>query len=137
MGLGLMIGPVLGSLIYSSLGYRDTFFVFGGILIVGLVLCIILIPNNVNFKKNNLDEDNQEDGKKQKEITFKLFYTNTRVMIAFFSSILSMILMLFFDSILTLRLEDLGVPDSDCGYIFAVAPTGYAIFAVITGFLAK
>lgn len=64
-GLGLMAGPVLGSLIYSAVGYRDTFFIFGGILVIGLLLCILLIPQELNFKKNNLEEEPNYEGDKK------------------------------------------------------------------------
>jgi predicted MFS family arabinose efflux permease len=43
-----MLGPVIGSLIYSSLGYMYTFFVFGVILSVGCIFVIIALPSSLN-----------------------------------------------------------------------------------------
>lgn len=48
-----------------------------------------------------------------------------------------MIIMLFFDSILSLRLETMGVPDNDIGYIFALGCLCYALTSPIVGILCK
>lgn len=43
-GIGLMVGPVLGSVIYSNLNFQRVFYVFGGILLAGSILVILILP---------------------------------------------------------------------------------------------
>ena len=43
-----MLGPVLGQLIYSAVGYAPTFYCFAGFLTVALLIVIIIIPGHLN-----------------------------------------------------------------------------------------
>jgi len=47
-GIGLMIGPVLGSMIYAQLQYENTFFVFSGMLFAACVLVYFILPARLN-----------------------------------------------------------------------------------------
>lgn len=51
MGIGLMIGPVLGEIVYKQLGYEYTFLTFAGILVAGGVLAFVLLPQQLNQLK--------------------------------------------------------------------------------------
>jgi hypothetical protein len=44
-----MLGPVLGQLIYTAVGYAPTFYAFALILSAALVVVIIIVPSNINF----------------------------------------------------------------------------------------
>jgi hypothetical protein len=44
-----------------------------------------------------------------------MFFTNRRAVVAAISATFAMIFMLFFDSILSIRLKDMGVPENDIG----------------------
>lgn len=48
VGLGLGLGPFLGSLIYNSLKYQGTIYVFGGLNLFALILTFVLIPSELN-----------------------------------------------------------------------------------------
>ena len=47
-GVGLVMGPALGSFIYSFLGYMFTFIAFGILLMIGMILIFFLLPASVN-----------------------------------------------------------------------------------------
>ena len=49
-GLGLMIGPPLGSIIYGHLGYAWAFYFFTILLAYNLVCLIVLMPASLNDK---------------------------------------------------------------------------------------
>lgn len=53
-GMGLAIGPTLGSLVYDKVGYENTFVIFGGLLALGGVLIFFTLPNRLNngYKPN-------------------------------------------------------------------------------------
>jgi MFS family permease len=47
-GIGCMIGPVLGGFLYVGFGYFWTFFIFGGICLISLVVTLIITPTSIN-----------------------------------------------------------------------------------------
>lgn len=81
-GIGLMVGPVVGGLFYSFFGYFATFFVFGMLLTLNLVISKLITPDVLN-KSTDDDIDEEKMKKIQKRINFKTFLTNRRTMIAF------------------------------------------------------
>ena len=48
VGVGLMIGPVLGSAVFGLCGYAKTFYVFGTVIALGLVCVFFLLPSRLN-----------------------------------------------------------------------------------------
>lgn len=48
LGVGDMIGPAIGGIMYDSAGYVGTFLIFGLMVFVGLVFCFIMIPSTLN-----------------------------------------------------------------------------------------
>ena len=49
-GIGLMLGPVLGSALNTLVGYTGAFFFFAGLLLVFGILSHNLIPSTLNNK---------------------------------------------------------------------------------------
>ena len=47
-GLGLAIGPTLGSLVYDAVHYEWTFIIFGGVLAIGGVAIHFALPSTLN-----------------------------------------------------------------------------------------
>lgn len=47
-GIGLMIGPVLGSILYHFGGYRFTFYMFGGFFVVFSLLVKLIFPKGID-----------------------------------------------------------------------------------------
>jgi hypothetical protein len=62
-----MLGPVLGQLIYSGVGYAPTFYIFAGILTVALIVVMIIIPGHLNHvafdDSKNASMVESDDGK--------------------------------------------------------------------------
>ena len=48
VGLGLLMGPVIGTSIYSFAGYERTFYMLAGILVMSMITAIIMISRRVN-----------------------------------------------------------------------------------------
>jgi len=47
-GVGLMFGPVIGAFLYSAFGYFITFFAFGIILTINLIVTYVITPDFLN-----------------------------------------------------------------------------------------
>ena len=48
VGLGLGLGPTIGSVFYSYLEYAGTMYLFAGLDGLGMLVCIIFIPSALN-----------------------------------------------------------------------------------------
>lgn len=60
VGLGLGMGPLLGTVIYQAFDYRNTMHVFALISLVGTILCAILLPHELNSSFSRDEEDDTE-----------------------------------------------------------------------------
>jgi MFS family permease len=118
VGVGLMIGPVLGSAVFGFAGYEKTFYVFGTVIGIGLITVFFLLPSRLNHvsvahdeprgseegEEHEVDASEGQAAPEEKKVTFSMILTNKRAMIAAVASMFAMIFMLFFDSILSKRL---------------------------------
>lgn len=61
-GLGCMLGPVVGQMIYTGTNYDFglTFYIFAGILTPFMLLALFLLPRSLNKRANQL-EHNPDD----------------------------------------------------------------------------
>jgi len=137
-----MIGPVLGSMIYGQLGYENTFFTFAGILLASCALVFFILPKRLNKLDADLDalaEDQERSSNHQpaKQVTFSMFLLNTRAMLAVFSSMIAMVFMLFYNSILAVELASMGVGVDSVGYIFALGALMYALSSPLVSIVFK
>ena len=76
-------------------------------------------------------------GDLSQQMSYGKMLQNRRVLVAVGSSILAMILMFFYDSILADHLLDIGVSDSDVGYFFALVCLSYVLSAIAINFLTR
>ena len=53
VGIGLGMGPALGSVIYAQVQYAWTMYIFGILNLIGLVVCYFFIPGVLN--KNSVE----------------------------------------------------------------------------------
>jgi len=62
VGVGLGLGPTIGSVVFKFLGYEDTMYFFGGLNFLALVICCSLIPGALNetLTEEELDEIEHE-----------------------------------------------------------------------------
>ena len=49
-GLGLIVGPIIGSALYSFLGFELTFFVYGGVEVLLAIIIRFNVPDRRNVK---------------------------------------------------------------------------------------
>ncbi len=104
----------MGEVIYTSLRFEKTFYVFAAILTVFVVVIIFIIPDKLNRCGNlhPIVPVMEEFPEPPREITYWILFTNGKAMIAAVSSMIAMILILFFDSILSDRMLEMGVHES-------------------------
>ena len=48
VGLGLLMGPVIGTTIFKFAGYENTFYILAGVLTCSLLTAVFFLPNRIN-----------------------------------------------------------------------------------------
>lgn len=48
MGFGLVVGPVIGSTLYTLLGFQGTFFLVGAVFLISAISLAFIIPKTVD-----------------------------------------------------------------------------------------
>ena len=129
MGLGLMLGPVLSSLLIRYLSYFWTLIVFA-------VLVLVLCTSATCFIPKRIDLDNS-DTKEMVDVPYSNFLKNPRVVSVLIVDMLASMNLIFMDPILVLRLEDLGVNSDNAGFGFALMALTFTLGSGISGELAE
>ena len=55
-GLGLIIGPIIGSTLYSCLGYAHTFFIYGSFLVFLSIIIKLNFPGDDETSETDLED---------------------------------------------------------------------------------
>jgi len=53
VGVGLLLGPVIGTSIYSFAEYEFTFYILAGLLFCSFLTAVIMLPNRINKYTND------------------------------------------------------------------------------------
>lgn len=83
VGMGLGLGPAIGSVIDGQVGYAWTMYIFGILNAVAMIICFFFLPNALNKTESDeeiaeveaeieelMDEDNLDPKKKKKKLTW-------------------------------------------------------------------
>lgn len=100
-----MLGPVIGQVIYSQLGFEFTFYCFALLEFLTLIMAMFIIPSKFNSSASVSEMHRHEPDDMLIDhdipISYWLFFKNKRAMVASLTAIVSMVIMLFFESILS------------------------------------
>lgn len=63
VGLGIMAGPVIGSILYFNLGYDKTFMCLSYLLVFNFLFTYVMMPSiaNTNFGDSEKEEKQKKD----------------------------------------------------------------------------
>ena len=152
-GLGLIIGPIIGSTLYSCLGYAHTFFIYGSFLVFLSIIIKLNFPGDGEDSETDLEEpmlqSNQFDEfssfrndvtpEKRKEtdtddeqyidpadkVTLCKLLCSARFTMAALSSALCYFTYSFMEPILAERLTEFSLTSMQIGFFFAIWPIFY------------
>jgi predicted MFS family arabinose efflux permease len=143
VGLGLGMGPVIGSAVYSALEYEGTMYLFAGFNLMGTLACVCMIPSELN---QTLTEEEQaeieaeieeEEGeidditialRKKKRITLCTLFTDRFVVAALFACFLGTFNLTFWSSWLSKYMVDnLDFNETNFGYVLGTTSVTYLI----------
>ena len=122
-GLGCMLGPVLGSILFASLGYCLAFVAFAILLGAAGILSWIVLPGktlNVKFDLMS-NQEKAESVRISQTVPYKWFFTDRRSIFALASCTFVCLIFSFSESFFTPALkEEKGVPEVYHGLIIGV-----------------
>ena len=150
VGIGLMMGPIVGQALYTYFNFQKTFYIFAGLLAIGMLVIMCIIPNKLNhadeimsrseidlyFERlkstdaasttyippnNRVLTSSYAKTSFSREVTYWMFLRNRRAMMSVLSAVLAMVFMLFFESILTMHLiKDMKLSENTAGKLIGV-----------------
>lgn len=124
-GVGMMVGPLLGSLLYGLGGFSFLFFVYGAMFLALLPLSYLLIPKDRPYEKP------------MQEVSLWSLLLHKTLLLDGLVVSLSMIAMSFLEPILSNHLETYGVIVEIIGVMFTIPTVSYALTAIFIGKLPK
>ncbi|XP_067057633.1 MFS-type transporter SLC18B1-like isoform X1 [Acropora muricata] len=121
-GLGFMLGPPLGGVLYSAGGFKLPFIVMGGVLLAIVPVVMIILP----MDKNTVQ--------KKKGALFQVLKIPGITVIGF-SVLVSGIVLGFLDPTFAPYMKKFGLGPSKVGFIFLLCAFCYAVSAPLVGWI--
>lgn len=136
-GLGQMLGPMLGSILYSYLHYFGAFMIFAGFLLFAAILSFITLPASLNVKLDTMNEEERAMSVKlEAKVPYKWFFSNLRSFFGLLTCTYVCLIFSFHASFFTTALKnEKGVDEFYHGFIVSVQPTFYVLCTIVVGYV--
>lgn len=143
-GIGAIVGPIIGAVVYATLGFQVSLFIFSMFIVVMIFLSTLLLPNSLNDNAaTSLDlyllgliNDNDEDCEPliasnieaqpqveytKADFTFKKILSHPRAFFCYFCRFMGQFTISYPMPFLSVHMsERYGVPDEFIGYVYMV-----------------
>lgn len=147
VGVGLILGPVIGSSIYALAGFSYTFFIIGGAFIILTPLLYILIPDSINKRDNDVETDVEkrlhmyEEMKPPVEdhskVSFCRLLTNRKFLLASMGGMMANFMYCFMEPVLAFRISEFDISPFAIGMFFSIQPISYIIVSFTISWFTK
>lgn len=146
-GIGLIMGPLIGSLLFAYGGYSFTFHVFAALFMTTACLIKCLFPEHID-RVEEVKEECFNDGYidlpgevslavKAKEIGYSDLFKIKRFMFAGLSGTLGYLSFSYLEPILAFRLSEFSISQSQIGLFFTILPVFYILSSVMVQFIPR
>jgi len=147
VGVGLGLGPMLGSAVYPLLDYEGTMYFFGVLNLIIMVMCVFFIPSELN-KTTSMDELAEIEAElemlivdatpqKVKSISWLTLLSNKHSFFALLTCFVGTFNITFYQSFISPELVKLGFSVSDAGYIMSANSITYLIACLLFPYLCE
>ena len=128
IGLGLVIGPIIGSVIYKTFGYFITFLLFSSLFVFCIILLKYTMPTNIDdyqqeTEKLNANQDLEIEN--TQSISYLRLISDPIILLSIIAAFLSMVTIVYFEPVLAFRLTDFTDSILVQSLVFASQPVGY------------
>lgn len=147
-GVGSILGPVIGSIVYAHVGYQGAFYTFGGLIFLNLLMSQFLIPDFIN---NNKKTDDAIEGKSESliertsspllegkqrltpaDLTYGNILSHKRCAFAYSCLGCSLFCIQFSSAFLTIHLKkEFDISKEDMGFVFSCVTVPYVLVAIL------
>jgi MFS family permease len=135
-GLGQMLGPLMGSLFYTNVGYFWAFIIFASFLLFSAILSFIILPNSLNLKLNVQSEEECRMSKAiEKRVSYFWFFNNLRSFFGLLTCTYVCVIFSFHASFFVNSLTLKGLDKKYHGLIVCIQPTFYVICTILVGYV--
>ena len=146
IGVGMLLGPIVGSILYSTIGFQGTFYAIGAWFIVLVPVMLWVIPPSVDSTDNNiligeekLSIDSQCNHKlaQDKPIRYIDLMTRKVFMMTAFCAFLSYFETIYMEPVLSLRVMDFEISSFWIGMFFSLNAITYTLACLIISWVTE
>eukprot|EP00344_Euplotes_crassus_P004222 CAMPEP_0196996980 /NCGR_PEP_ID=MMETSP1380-20130617/2738_1 /TAXON_ID=5936 /ORGANISM="Euplotes crassus, Strain CT5" /LENGTH=358 /DNA_ID=CAMNT_0042413105 /DNA_START=379 /DNA_END=1455 /DNA_ORIENTATION=+ len=147
VGVGLILGPVIGSSIYAFFGFSPTFFVIGIIFLFLTPLLYCLIPNSIDRGNANVEtdaekmiheyQDHQSERDKNARVSFFKLLGTRRFLIASMGGMMANFMYCYMEPVLAFRISEFEISSFQIGMFFSIQPISYIILSFTISWFSK
>jgi MFS family permease len=146
IGTGLIIGPVNGTILYTLLGFSNTFFLIGICFLFLTFLLSFFVPSSIDKKDEHVEtiierrisqyEENMKYEVNETVSFWKLIITPTFIL-AGMGGLFSMLIFSYMEPVLAFRLQEFKINPVLIGIFFSIQPVSYVVLSfgitILTG----
>lgn len=118
-GLGMMVGPAVGSLVYSFLGFMGVFLALAGLYIATIPVLYFWLGPDREYAESICTNQTMN------------VYTNSRLVVNCLVMGYAMSLISFFDAAIAPHLASFGLTTVEIGLILALTDAGYTVVSLV------
>lgn len=135
VGMGLGLGPAIGSVFDSAFGYAWTMYAFGILNAVAMICCFFFLPKELNRTTSDekeaeieaeLEDFMEDDGrdtqvkKNKRKLTWCMIMKNRHFVFALVVCFFGTSNLVFFQGYIAPYLHDYGFDETAVGYVMAI-----------------
>lgn len=139
IGTGLILGPVIGTFLYSIFGFSMTFFLIGACFLGLTFLLSFLVPSSIDKKDEEvIPETARRISMYEEKVIptttepigfFKLLCTG-KFLFAGLGGLMAMFMFCFMEPVLAFRLQEFNISPFLIGIFFSIQPVSYVVLSM-------
>ncbi|CAI2369983.1 unnamed protein product [Moneuplotes crassus] len=136
-GLGCVIGPVFGGILYAFFGFNITFYSLGGILISLSIILHFNLPNSLNETDETLLEVSQPRSDSPLsphtppvKVSYAQLFNSRIFSLSAVAVVLTLITYSYYMPVIPLELREIGLSDVEVSLFFLASSAGYLVCSI-------
>jgi len=147
VGVGLILGPVIGSSVYAFFGFSMTFFVIGGAFLLLTPMLYFLIPSSIDLKDEEMEtdvekrlhiyEETHTNRNIKTKVSFSKLIFTRRFFLAAMGGMMANFMYCYMEPVLAFRISEFEVSNFAVGMFFSIQPISYIIVSFTISWFTK
>jgi len=138
IGGGLIMGPVIGTMLYTAFGFSNTFFLIGLCFLFLTFLLSFVVPSSIDNNDVHVETITERRISRYEEnvvvvstepISFFKLVTTGKFILAGCGGLMAMFIFVFMEPVLAFRLQEFGISPVLVGTFFSIQPVSYVLLS--------